>query len=277
MAVYVIGDVQGCADALHRLLQHIRFNPTSDQLWFVGDLVNRGPDSLGTLRYIKSLGDGAVCVLGNHDLHLLAVAHGLRRDKDHDLEAILTAPDREELLTWLRHRPMLHHDPRMGYLMVHAGLAPQWDLITAQQCAHELEAVLRSPRYLEYLQNMYGDEPTLWSTKLTGWDRLRFICNCFTRLRFCDSQGRIALKPKGSPLNRTDGLQPWFKLRTHAAQDATILFGHWSTLGIYSGQGVYALDSGCVWGGQLSALQIDCTPPQLHQVTCQAAKPIGIE
>lgn len=277
MAHYVIGDVQGCADALQQLLQKIQFEPDKDTLWFVGDLVNRGPDSLGTLRFIKSLGDRAVCVLGNHDLHLLAVANGLRKDKDHDLEAILTAPDREELLNWLRHRPLLHHDPQLGYTMIHAGLAPQWDLNTAQQCAQDLEEVLRSTRYLEFFEHMYGDEPTIWSSKLNGWDRLRFICNCFTRLRYCDKRGHIALKSKESPHKRTDELRPWFEIRTQHPHEGKILFGHWSTLGIHSGNGVYALDSGCVWGGQLSALQIDCTPPQLHQVTCQAAKPVGIE
>ena len=191
MAIYAIGDVQGCLNSLQALLEKIHFNSTEDQLWFVGDLVNRGPDSLGVLRFVKQLGDSAITVLGNHDLHLLAVAHGLRADKHHDLVDILHANDKDELLHWLRQRPLLHHDTTSGFTLIHAGLPPQWDLATAQQCAQELETVLRGNDYTPFLAQMYGDQPDRWSVDLHGMDRLRFICNCFTRLRYCEIDGRV--------------------------------------------------------------------------------------
>lgn len=277
MSIYAIGDVQGCYTALQQLLKKIHFDPVHDKLWFVGDLVNRGPDSLSVLRFVKNLGDRAITVLGNHDLHLLAVAAGLRNDKAHDLHAILAAPDRDELLHWLRQRPLLHHDASLGYTMIHAGLPPQWSLSTAMNCANELQEVLRSDRYLQFLDHMYGNEPIIWTDDLHGWDRLRFICNCFTRLRYCTATGELALKQKGAPGEQSAHLKPWFEVRATAPDQGPILFGHWSTLGIYSGNGVYALDSGCVWGGTLSALQIDSIPPRLHQVNCTAQKPIVAE
>jgi bis(5'-nucleosyl)-tetraphosphatase (symmetrical) len=274
MSIYAIGDVQGCFTALQALLQKIRFDPAHDQLWFVGDLVNRGPESLQVLRFVKDLGKQAITVLGNHDLHLLAVAEGVREDKKHDLHEIFEAADRNELLSWLRQQPLLHHDARLGYTLIHAGLPPQWNFTTAMHCANELEAVLRSERYHEFLTHMYGNEPTIWSEHLTGWDRLRFICNCFTRLRYCTATGELGLKHKGAAGTQPGHFHPWFAMRPSDPLEGTILFGHWSTLGIYSGEGVYALDSGCVWGGTLSALRIDVSPPQLYQINCTAQKPI---
>ncbi len=277
MSIYAIGDVQGCFTALEQLLKKIQFDPVKDKLWFVGDLVNRGPDSLQVLRFVKKLGDRAITVLGNHDLHLLAIAEGLRQDKAHDLHDTLTAPDRDELLHWLRHRPLLHHDATLGYTMIHAGLPPQWNFTTAMHCARELEEVLRSERYHQFLGHMYGNEPTIWADSLRDWDRLRFICNCFTRLRYCTTAGELALKQKGAPGSQPVQYQPWYAVRQSDPLEGTILFGHWSTLGIYTRQGIHALDSGCVWGGTLSALQIDSTPPQLHYVDCIAQKPILAE
>jgi bis(5'-nucleosyl)-tetraphosphatase (symmetrical) len=261
MAVYAIGDVQGCQRELMTLLSLLEFNPDSDRLWFVGDLVNRGPGSLEVLRFVKSLGDRAVTVLGNHDLHLLAIAAGTRAPGEGDtFDAILAAPDRAELIDWLRCCPLLHHDAALGYTMLHAGLPPQWGLAQAARCAAEVEAVLRADDYTAFLRDMYGGKPDLWSEDLRGTDRLRFILNCFTRLRFCDAERRIHLKEKGSPFGRTDDLKPWFDISARASADLKLVFGHWSTLGRYHALGVYALDSGCIWGGALTALRLDGEP-----------------
>ncbi|MBI3563211.1 MAG: symmetrical bis(5'-nucleosyl)-tetraphosphatase [Gammaproteobacteria bacterium] len=275
MATYVIGDVQGCYAALQALLHTLNFNTNQDQLWFVGDLVNRGPDSLGVLRFVKQLGEQAITVLGNHDLHLLAIANGLHRDKAHDLAAILTAPDRDLLLDWLRHRPFLHQNTHLGYTLIHAGLPPQWTINQAQHYADELQSVLRGADYPSLLANMYGDEPQQWSDDLQGWERLRFICNCFTRLRYCTAAGRVALHLKGPPGSQPRDYTPWYEITPSRPRQGNIVFGHWSTLGIHRGKNVYALDSGCVWGGQLSALRIDVTPPRLFQVDCPAGKHPG--
>jgi bis(5'-nucleosyl)-tetraphosphatase (symmetrical) len=195
MAVYAIGDVQGCFDELQALLDRLAFNAVHDRLWFTGDLVNRGPMSLETLRFIKGLGDAALSVLGNHDLHLLAAAYGhtLKND-DHTLDAVLDAPDRDELIDWLRHRPLLHHDADLDFTLVHAGLPPQWDLALAQRCANEVETMLRSDGIADLLTNMYGNNPKQWTDELEGYNRLRFIINCFTRMRYCDPAGRLDLK-----------------------------------------------------------------------------------
>jgi bis(5'-nucleosyl)-tetraphosphatase (symmetrical) len=258
MAIFAIGDVQGCYDDLRRLLDRLAFNPAEDRLWLTGDLVNRGPKSLETLRFAKGLGERAVCVLGNHDLHLLALAAGHARMRPNDtLDAILAAQDRDDLLTWLRTRPLLHHDAALGYTLVHAGLPPQWDLATAQNCARELEAVLRGPEAGEFFAHMYGDQPDRWSTGLTGMDRLRYIVNCFTRLRYVGPEGQLDLKQKGKPGSQPAGLIPWFAAPRRASAKLHILFGHWSTLGEVRDQNVYALDTGCVWGGKLSALRLD--------------------
>jgi bis(5'-nucleosyl)-tetraphosphatase (symmetrical) len=266
MAVYAIGDIQGCYDELQALLAQLAFDPAQDRLWFAGDLVNRGPKSLETLRYVRELGDAAVTVLGNHDLHLIAAASGhAPKNDDHTLDAVLTAPDRDELIEWLCHRPLLHHDATLGFTLLHAGLPPQWDLALAQACASEVEAVLRGPRRQEFLERMYGNKPRKWKQDLAGIDRLRFITNCFTRMRFCDKKGRLDLKSKGAPGSQPPGQMPWFSVPGRASRDLNIVFGHWSTLGECNEPGVYPIDTGCLWGGTLTALRIDETPQRISQ------------
>lgn len=258
MAVFAIGDIQGCYDDLMRLLERIHFDESEDQLWFAGDLVNRGPDSLGVLRFVKELGDSAVSVLGNHDLHLLAVAAGTAAKRKSDtLDEILSSPQRDEYLDWLRQRPLLHHDEALGYTLVHAGLPPEWDLKQAKACARELEAALRGPQHAEFFRQMYGDEPRRWSPDLKGLERLRFIVNCFTRLRYCSKAGDLDLKSKGAPGTQPEGYLPWFEVPGRASAGLHLLFGHWSTLGDISSHSVYPLDTGCVWGGRLTALRLD--------------------
>ena len=258
MAIFAVGDVQGCFEELQRLLKRIDFDPKEDHLWFTGDLVNRGPCSLDVLRFVKNLGSRAICVLGNHDLHLLAVAAGTADLRNGDtLNEVLAAPDREELLGWLRHLPLLHHDKTLGYTLVHAGLPPQWDLSLAQTCAQELETVLRGASYREFFLHMYGNEPQRWSPKLGGLERLRFIVNCFTRLRYCDANGNLDLNAKGSPGSQPSGFLPWYAVPGRMSAELRVLFGHWSTLGDVRERGVFALDTGCVWGGRLTALRLD--------------------
>jgi bis(5'-nucleosyl)-tetraphosphatase (symmetrical) len=259
VAVYAIGDVQGCAAELDALLGKIDFDPRRDCLWFVGDLVNRGPDSLAVLRRVEALGDAAIVVLGNHDLHLLAVARGdaALKKADRGLDAVLNAPDREPLLDWLQSRLMLHHDPALGVTMVHAGLPPQWDLPTAIGCARELEAELRAEHNGRFYRRMYGDEPDLWRDDLEGDARLRFIVNCLTRLRVCDAEGRVVLDFKGSLDQLPEGLTPWFRVPGRRAVGARIVCGHWSALGYIDENGVASIDTGCVWGGSLTALRLD--------------------
>lgn len=260
MALYAIGDIQGCYDEFQRLLDTLRFDARADQLWLVGDLVNRGPKSLEVLRFVKALGEGAITVLGNHDLHLLALAAGVDRAKrDDTLGPILNAPDRDELLDWLRQQPLLHHDVRRGYAMLHAGLPPQWDLAQALRCAGEVEHMLRSQEHQEFFKHMYGNEPDVWRDDLSGWARLRFIVNCFTRLRYVDDAGRVQHKEKGAPHTRTH-LHPWFRAPGRKSIATKIIFGHWSTLGLVLEHNVYALDTGCVWGGALTALRLDGEP-----------------
>jgi len=273
MAVYAIGDVQGCFDELTALLDNIQFNSSTDTLWFAGDLVNRGNKSLEVLRYVKSLGDSAITVLGNHDLHLLAIYAGVKKTNSDDIKAILNADDCKELLDWLRSRPVFHHDEKLGYSMVHAGLAPQWDHELTQQCAHELEAVLSGDQCFDFLQNMYGDKPRKWKVDLEGWDRLRFICNSFTRIRFCmKKSGKLALDEKGPPDMKNSDVAPWFAVKDRQSQDMNILFGHWSTLGTYHAMGLHCLDTGCVWGGKLTALRIDTPQPTYLAINCPGAQ-----
>ncbi|WP_029918957.1 symmetrical bis(5'-nucleosyl)-tetraphosphatase [Nevskia soli] len=259
MSTYVIGDLQGCYDPLRRLLDLLHFNPAEDRLWFAGDLVNRGPQSLLTLRYVRGLGSAALTVLGNHDLHLLAVANGGRKGKRDTLEEVLTAPDRDELLDWLRRQPLLQESGDGNTALLHAGLPPQWDLATARACAREVEAVLRSDDYLELLKHMYGDEPLTWDASLSGIRRLRFIVNCYTRLRYCDREGRADFGPKGAPGTQGEGLLPWFAIPQRRSRGTTLLFGHWSTLGriYWPDDDVYGLDTGAVWGGKLTALRLE--------------------
>jgi bis(5'-nucleosyl)-tetraphosphatase (symmetrical) len=274
VAVYAIGDVQGCYTELQALLERIDFDPARDRLWFAGDLVNRGPRSLETLRFVRGLGDAALTVLGNHDLHLIAADHDPRYARPQDtLQPILNAPDRDELLAWLRRQPLLHHDAELGFTLIHAGLPPQWDLATAQRCAAEVEAVLRNGHHGEFLSRMYGNEPDLWSEDLAGWDRLRFITNCFTRLRYIDPDGRLNLRDKGAPGSQAAGHLPWFKVPGRASAGLRILFGHWSTLGRVTDEGVFPLDSGCLWGGELTALRLE--DRRRFSLPCQGARRPG--
>lgn len=271
MAIYAIGDVQGCYDELMALLDRIGFNPTADHLWFTGDIVNRGPKSLEVLRFVKSLGDSAVTVLGNHDLHLLAIACGHSKlRKDDTLKEILKADDRDDLLCWLRTRPLMHHDSNLGIHLIHAGLPPQWTASQAGEYAAEVESILRSERYGKYFENMYGNKPTRWKSSLSGWDRMRFITNCFTRLRFVDSAGKLCLGAKGPPGSQPDSCLPWFQHPARQSQEAQFVFGHWSTLGFYQQNGIIALDTGCLWGGKLSAVRLDTDSAayELIQVPC---------
>jgi bis(5'-nucleosyl)-tetraphosphatase (symmetrical) len=262
MARFAVGDVQGCASELRALLALLRFSADRDQLWFVGDLVNRGPESLQCLRLIRALGDNAVVVLGNHDLHLLALAFGSKlKDKPGDtLRELLRAPDRVVLLQWLLERPLAHQDPVHGDLLIHAGLVPQWSVPQTLSLAQEVHTALRA-RPEEFLDHMYGDKPDQWNDALQGHDRLRFIVNTLTRLRVCTAQGRVALKAKGPPprgaRDPADSLLPWFEVPGRLSRDTRIIFGHWSTLGFVNTHGVIALDTGCVWGGTLTAVNLD--------------------
>jgi bis(5'-nucleosyl)-tetraphosphatase (symmetrical) len=258
LALYAIGDVQGCDAELGALLGKLAFSPGRDHLWFVGDLVNRGPGSLQVLRRIRALGAAATVVLGNHDLHLLAVAHGAAAAKRGDtLDAILAAPDRAELLEWLLARPLLHVDAARGLALLHAGLPPEWDIATAARCAREFEAALRQDP-AGVFATLYGDQPDRWDPALAGADRLRFICNAFTRLRCLDPDGRMALRAKQSPKKAAAaGLIPWFAAQGARWRGTRVVFGHWSTLGYLRNDDVIALDTGCVWGGSLTAQPLD--------------------
>ena len=273
MAVYAIGDLQGCYDEFCHLLDKLHFDAASDTLWLLGDLVNRGPKSLETLRYIKSLGDSVITVLGNHDLHLLACAEGIKQTNDVSMQAILAASDCDDLLNWLRQQPLLHHDHHLGYTMVHAGLPPQWDLPTAQACAEELQSLLRSDDYTQFLHHMYGDEPTLWSEELKDWERLRFISNAFTRLRYCDNHGRMNMQEKGIPGKQANDMLPWFDVATRQSRNLKILFGHWSTLALtkIETNNIFPLDTGCVWGLRLTAMRIDSAEVEYCWVECPGA------
>jgi bis(5'-nucleosyl)-tetraphosphatase (symmetrical) len=267
MPVYAIGDIQGCGDEFERLLERLQFNPAHDTLWLTGDLVNRGPRSLDVLRLVKSLGDAAITVLGNHDLHLLALAldpQAKRKSKD-TLDAILNAPDRDELLHWLRHQPLLHHDAQLRRTLIHAGLPPQWDLELAQSCARELETTLRDVNSARDLfQHMYGDEPDQWRDELRGMARLRFITNCLTRLRICTTDGRLRLKEKTPLTELKSGLLPWFRVPNRRSRNNRIVCGHWSALGFHNDDNVLALDTGCVWGGTLCAMRLDRPAEPVH-------------
>lgn len=273
MALYAIGDVQGCDEELGTLLASLRFRADRDRLWLVGDLVNRGPDSLKVLRRIKSLGDAATVILGNHDLHLLAVAFGHARLRSDDtLTEALTAPDRQALFDWLMHRPLLHEDLELNVCMLHAGLAPQWDMNLARRCAREFETALRrDPETL--FERLYGDLPDRWDDALEGEERLRFIANCFTRLRYVDADGRLALRAKGSPKKgQSQSLIPWFEAQNSRWHGPRFVFGHWSTLGFFRNADVTGLDTGCVWGGSLTALQLDVPDAAPVQVACAAPR-----
>jgi bis(5'-nucleosyl)-tetraphosphatase (symmetrical) len=271
---YAVGDVQGCHEELRTLLARLKFSADRDQLWLVGDLVNRGPSSLKVLRLVRDLGANAVVVLGNHDLHLLAVARGARRKRKSDtLDEILEAPDRDMLLEWLRSRPLAHWES--GDLMVHAGLVPQWTLAQAVSLSREIEqALATAPDAL--LAGMYGDEPERWSDELAGMERLRFAINVLTRLRVCTADGRIDLKLKGKPPHPGSPFKPWFELDTRRSSDARIIFGHWSALGLVLRERLAGLDSGCVWGGALTAINLDVQEPPVA-VSCSSYQEIGTD
>ena len=269
MATYAIGDIQGCFDELKALLKACGYRKT-DRLWFVGDLVNRGPKSLEVLRFVRDLGDRAVVVLGNHDLHLVTQHEGFeRKRKDDTFADVLEAKDADELVEWLRTRPMMHLAE--GYAMLHAGLLPQWSIEQALSLAREVEAALRAPDYREFLKNMYGSKPEEWSDALQGWDRLRVIVNAMTRMRFCTRKGRMEFHAKGA--KPPPGYLPWYD--TRPAKEAPIVFGHWSQLGLRLDARATCLDSGCVWGGSLSALRLE--DRALYQVRCSGYQAPGGE
>lgn len=270
MATYAIGDVQGCYESLQCLLEKIAFNPDLDKLWLVGDLINRGPDSLATLRYLYSIRSSVEFVLGNHDLHFLAVAYGLRHKGQNDtLDSLLNASDRQELMDWLIQGKLIHTDEKLGFTMVHAGIPPIWSLQQAQAHAREVEAVLQSRYRRDFLSSMYGNSPKRWKNKLIGMDRLRLITNYFTRMRFCSSDGTLELETKENAAAAPLGFAPWFSFAERKTVNDKIIFGHWAALeGKVSAPNVYALDTGCVWGGSLSALRLEDL--QLFSCFCDA-------
>lgn len=262
MATYLVGDIQGCFDDLKILLEEANFDPVQDHLYIAGDLVARGPDSLSVLRFVKSLGNHGHTVLGNHDLHLLAVSEGIMKPKSKDKTLpILEADDRDELLNWLRHQPLLihveHSNSRApGFIMTHAGIPPSWNRDTAIQCAHEVEAILQSDRYVWLLENMYANEPSLWSNDLEGIDRYRYIINALTRMRFCDPDGRLDMTCKLPPEKVEDNaLVPWFAMKNRYPIKETLVFGHWAALGGVLTNNLLGLDTGCVWGGSLTMVR----------------------
>lgn len=271
MATYAIGDVQGCYPELQRLLEKLRFDPTADRLWFCGDLVNRGGQSLATLRLIHELRESSTITLGNHDLSLLAIA--LRKPDaqsrvNPELREVLFAEDAPVLFEWLRSQKLLHHDEALGWTMVHAGLAPGWTLRQAQRSAQEIERELSSPRYPRLLRNLFGNRPAAWSSRLQGIERLRASINTLTRMRYCDVQGRIDFEGKGIPGTQKPGMYPWFEVPGMRRRETKVVCGHWSALGRFAGLGIHAIDTGCVWGGQLTALRLDGDEP--HYTTVNA-------
>jgi bis(5'-nucleosyl)-tetraphosphatase (symmetrical) len=266
MATYAIGDLQGCFDPLQELLGEIGFRESSDRLWFVGDLVNRGPQSLEILRFVKSLRNRATTVLGNHDLHLLMVAEGHAKVHRQDtLEATLEAPDRDELLTWLRGLPLMHVDDE--YAMVHAGLLPSWTIAKANDLARETEQVLRGPDWRALMANMYGNQPDRWDEALCGYERLRVVINAMTRLRICTADGRMEFSHKGGIKDIPAGYSPWFAVPGRKSANTTVICGHWSAIGLLEQKNLLALDSACLWGGRLTAVRLE--DRKTFQVSCR--------
>ena len=275
MTRFAIGDIQGCHDELRALIAQIGFRPDRDQLWFTGDLVNRGPQSLETLRYVRSLGDNAIVVLGNHDLHLLALAFGSKRKlKSADtLDDVMGAKDRDALLEWLIARPLVHFDAGYGDLLVHAGLIPQWNAGKAVELAHEVESALATDAR-NLFDNMYGDDPDRWSDSLLPPARLRFAINVFTRMRICTHEGRIELKMKGTGREVRLPWRPWFEHENRLTRNVRVIFGHWSARGYVRSDGVVGLDTGCVWGGSLTALDLDSQDAEPVSTKCTGYREI---
>lgn len=272
MRLFAIGDIQGCAAAFDALLAKISFRPSRDRLWLVGDLVNRGPDSLAVLRRVMRLGRSVTCVLGNHDLHLLATVAGRRELSPADtFGAVLETPDLNEIVDWLRHRPLLHYDRAFRRVLVHAGIPPPWTVDEARAEARNVEAALRGRRWRQSLQGMYGAEPSEWSPKLRGDDRRRYAINALTRMRYCDKRGRLDLSYSGAPGTQPKGLRPWFDVPERRATNVHIVFGHWAALGLLRRQDITALDTGCVWGNHLTAVRLD-RPARPVQVSAAAAE-----
>lgn len=270
MPTYAIGDLQGCHASLLRLLDELKFDPAADRLWFVGDLVNRGPDSLAALRLVKGLGDAAVSVLGNHDLHLLLLAEGFGRPQKGDtLDAVLAAPDRDELLHWLRRQKLAWCE--RGFLMIHAGVLPGWSVDDALARAAEAEAALQGPRFRDFFAQMYGNTPVAWDDGLEGVERLRMIVNAFTRLRYCSPAGEMEFHHKGAPGTQPAGWLPWFEVPGRRSTNVTCITGHWSTLGLVNRQDLIALDTGCLWGGRMTAVRLE--DRQVFSVPCPQTKP----
>ena len=273
MATYAVGDIQGCFASLQSLLEKCSFSPEFDRLWLVGDLVNRGPRSLETLRFVKGLGDRAVTVLGNHDLSLLMAAEGFgKRHRSDTIDDILAAPDRDELLHWLRYQRLMH--VQGDYAMVHAGLLPAWSVAEARALAGEVEQALQAENYREFLANMWGSEPGAWDSSLTGWPRLRVIVNAMTRMRFCSPAGEMDFKAKGELSQAPAGYLPWFEVPGRRSAATVLVTGHWSALGLRLEPNLLALDSGCLWGGKLSALRLE--DRALFQVDCAADEAVPL-
>ncbi len=271
MATYAIGDIQGCYDSFRRLLDHCAFDPAQDRLWLVGDLVNRGPRSVETLRFVRALGASATTVLGNHDLALLVVAQGHgRKSRGDRFDEILQAPDQAELLHWLRQQALCHVEG--GYCLVHAGLLPQWDAILARALAAEVETVLRGENWREFMAHLWGSEPAAWDDRLQGWARLRVIVNAMTRMRFCSATGVMDFSTKGEVVDAPSGYLPWFEVPGRRSADTVLITGHWSALGVKIMPNLLAIDSGCLWGRSLTAIrledralfQVDCAPDEIQ-------------
>jgi bis(5'-nucleosyl)-tetraphosphatase (symmetrical) len=272
MATYAIGDVQGCYEPLQRLIQHIRFDPSVDRLWLVGDLVNRGPDSLSVLRYIKNLKDRATVVLGNHDLFLLAVAEQIATVRPEDtIHDIFAAPDREDHLAWLRHQRLFYREG--PFAMVHAGLLPQWSVGEAEKLAREVEMSLQGPAYRDTLRSLYPSKHLQWSPNLTGPTRIATIAKVLTRLRACSPDGRMESSYNGPPERIPSGYFPWFQIKDRKHRDTTIVCGHWAALGLHCEEHLLAIDSGCVWGRQLTAVRLE--DRKIFQVDCQSIEGVG--
>ena len=269
MSIYAIGDIQGCYDELRRLLDVLDFDPGKDQLWLVGDLVNRGPKSLETLRFVKQLGSAAVTVLGNHDLHLIATVVSMGKSGKKDtIGDILRAPDCQELIHWLRHQHLFYHNKQ--YCMLHAGLPPQWDFALTVKMAREIEQAIRGPDYERVFRTMYGNKPSVWSRDMAKIDRLRFAINCFTRMRYCTADGVLEFSQKGTPGSQPENLLPWFAVPGRKSLNMKIIFGHWSTLGFFQDNNCFSIDTGCLWGGQLTALKLDEMTERIS-IDCRAS------